>query len=104
MQAIKNSRAKSSETRRKNASNIETNEEEAFHNVMNIRKDLQIYSDFCKNVRHLININGNRADSFIALESNKWKFKKDVVRSSTEKSTNSKYLVYPPSPFNICKI
>ena len=95
MQAIKNARTKSLETRRKNAS-IETNEEETFHNVMNIQKDLQIYSDFCKNVRHLININGNRADSCIALESNKLKFKKDGIRSSTtEKSTNSKYLVYP---------
>lgn len=94
MQAINNARTKSLETRRKNAS-IETNEEETFHNVMNIQKDLHIYSDFCKNVWHLININGNRADSFIALESNKLKFKKDGIRSSTatEKSTNIKYLV-----------
>ena len=92
MQAIKNARAKALETRRKNTT-VETNEEETFHNVMNIQKDLQIYSDFCKNVRHLINISSDRADSIVALESNKVKFKRDGMHLSTEKKTSINYLV-----------
>jgi hypothetical protein len=97
-QAMKNAHAKVVETRRKN-STIEINEGENFHNNLNIKKDLQIYIDFCKNVRHLININGERADALINRELNEVKFMRDgIYLNSIGRKRRRKHLVSKSLP------
>ena len=95
---MKNAHSKVVETRRKN-STIESNEGENFHNYLNIKKDLQIYIDFCKNVRHLININGERADALINRELNEVKFMRDGINlNSIGRKRRRKHLVSKSLP------